>query len=178
MRTTVGLLLIAVLIVAPRAPRAAARDTEPRLYQEVRGKGETAEAARRNAFDNARELIIFDLRYNPEIDVRVVSRSFLEKSGMVHLNEMNRDGPPFEVTGRVKVELKNILALRELTRIQSMHQRHRQAALLLGGVVLGLLVLAGLLRLDELTRGYYTSRLLLVALALLALIVSALALWD
>ena len=58
----------------------------------------------------------------------------------------------------------------EEARVQEMHERHHQAALVVGGAMLALLLFTGMLRLDEATHGYYSGRLFAVAAILVTLI--------
>src|SRR5579885_3356686 len=68
---------------------------------------------------------------------------------------------------RVQVELstKNLGELAEEARTVRMHDRQLLLARLLAGAVAVLLVISGYLRLEDATRGYYTTLLLLAAVA-------------
>jgi hypothetical protein len=76
----------------------------------------------------------------------------------------------YQVEYVAEVNARHLDGLREWPRAQLMEFRQRQAAILLGGTVLALLVIGGALRLDTATRGYYSGRLFVTTTVLVGAI--------
>jgi hypothetical protein len=177
MRTFAGLLTAVTLLAGPAGLRA---DDVPSVSQEwqetVEGVGKTREAAHAAALKEAEAAVSRylvanypEIRWNP-------SGEYLKRTGIATLYRgPNRvddlDGSLYHVVYRLnRLNEHHLADLRELSRVPWMYQRHRQAALVLGGLVLSLLVFVGYLRLHEMTHGYYATRLFVVAAGLVALI--------
>src|ERR1700722_5791246 len=152
--------------------------TEP-----IKGEGLTKREAVDKAMQNAREEVIdFLAQKHPDIDWQP-NAHYLEKTAMVTLK-----GEPTKALARVKKEDgtiseyeyykasvnvvvtdQNVAEMREYSRQERVRKRHYLAALALVGVMIVLVVLAGYLRLEEMTRGFYTGLLRFSAVTLLVL---------
>jgi hypothetical protein len=126
-----------------------------------------------------------DVEWRPDV-------AFLRGSGIVQLpgevRELNlpKSGRAFEVRLRVCVLPEHLRKIREADathraerekadRLERVERRQRGAAVGLAAVVLGMLVVAGYLRLEEATRGYSTG--LLRAAAVVALVLLGAGAW-
>jgi hypothetical protein len=174
-----SLLAVFTLLAGGVAARAenSARGPVGELRERIEGEGETREAATRQALAKARdEVWEYISAKHPDLTIKPTGE-YLQRLGIVvriqgpdRVGGKNGDGP-FRVVYRVQPLTSHHLAdLRELSRVPYMGPRHRQAALVLGGLVLALLVFAGYLRFDEATHGYYAGRLFTAAAALVALV--------
>ena len=169
-----SLLTVLALLAGGTAVRADRRAQPDDLPESVKGKGETPEAAMRAALDEARGAFeqYLNARY-PEIQARPTVE-FLRRTHLVERVAepyLAQDQGRFEVLYRLRRPQESQLdELRERSRLPYMAPRHRQAAVVLGGLVLVLLVLAAYLRLDEATHGYYAGRLFGAAAVLVAVV--------
>ncbi len=180
MRLLAGPLLAVLTLLTGRVPARAddpAHGSTGELPDKVEGEGDTREAATKQALLKAREEVWqYLIAKYPDISVKPTAE-YLQRSGIVvriqgpsRADGKNGEGP-FHVVYRIQRLTSHHLAdLRELSRVPYMGPRHRQAALVLGGLVLALLVFAGYLRLHEATHGYYAGRLLAAAAVLIALV--------
>jgi len=171
--------------VAPGPPRAT---TEPsvRVWTEV-GREPTQNEAEQQAQENARAAVIGylherfpDLKWTPSKDdlVRygvIVVRSDETKPGTFG------DLKGFEATAHVDVtdpKLHQIQAEIDEARKNALEPavswRHTLVGRMLGSLVALCLVVFGYLRLEELTRGYYTTLLRLVAAGMVLMTVTGL----
>jgi len=166
----------------------------------VTGYGETAVAARANALYEAQDWLEHELRAELKpgwsVPRRLLEPAYLEKMGVINVKEAD---PPSRVPLRDVKDVKDDdAAMQQQYKVtltpqyakavlkeareewvaheQQERQSHavvRQHVLLrvLGGVLALLLVVAGYLRLEEATRGYYTALLRAAALGVLAMVV-------
>jgi hypothetical protein len=177
-------LAVPVRAEAPKAPRALA----DRQAENVKdGYGLSEETARDRARENARNWVVELLRKevgdaNWDPPTRLLDLERLEKEFQV----ISAAGEPKEsinVGGdttwvvRYKVHLTEdyLRAVQKQGRQELVMDRHLLLARVLGGVLAVLLIAAGYLRLEEMTRGYATHLLRLAAFALLGL--AGFALW-
>ena len=161
--------------VQPAQPAVA--DADPNL---VFGRNsEKKETAREIALAKARERVAQALTATyPEVGDWQPSLDDLRKHGLVRSEGQPQrvqvgDEEAWQVVFRVDVTTPKLQELRKLAMHQALlhrlQQRHKSVALVLAAVVALLLVVAGYLRLEEATRGYYTGLLRLGAAALLLL---------
>src|SRR5262249_21336703 len=153
---------------------------------EVDGYGPTPQDARARAMENAQERVIELLRreagdpnWDPPTDL--LDPDKLRQYAVVA--EVGKPEPSVQVDGdkalvaRYKVQLTDdsLRDVQKQARQERVQDRHLLLARLLGGALAVLLVAAGYLRLEEMTRGYATQLLRLAAFALLAL--AGVAIW-
>jgi hypothetical protein len=176
---------LALSWAAPRPPKTPrpirAKQVRPAAEDDiVDGYGATAAVARENALAHASKRVEELLRahfreesWTP--DPEQLESSYLERYGVVR-----EQGEPTTVEGangdralvaRYKVELtepyrKEVERVRREQRVQ---ERHLILARVLAGLVVVLLVMAGYLRLEDMTRGYATHILRAAAFGLVAL---------
>jgi hypothetical protein len=168
---------------APPPPAATARPVE----EIVDGYGPNAKAARARALENALERIAEILRQevgdpNWQVPADLLDPEKLEKEYAV-LSEVDKPKPAPEanddraLVARYKIQLTTdyIDAAQKQAMQERVLARHGLLARLLGGLLAVLLVTAGYLRLEEMTRGYATQLLRLGAFIVLAL--TGLAIW-
>jgi hypothetical protein len=174
MRLLAGpMLTVAALVAGPLYVRADnPSPPPPDLPTTVAGEGDSEAVATNTALEDAHKKVCKYLRAKyPDIEVKPTAE-FLQRARIINrIQGPDRRGVTWTVSYRVELPTSRLVEeLRELSRVPYMGQRHRQAALVLGGLVLALLVLAAYFRLDEATRGYFAGSLLAVAGALIALI--------
>ncbi len=165
--------LIAGLQVSPahaRPPRAEAAG-RPVLKQEFVGYGITVHDAEQHALEQARDW----LAEKGTFDWTPPSPDYLRRKGMVRFSEPTEQelklaGPMKVVKMTLTVTAAQAEELQQVAREQRMQQRQWLGARVLTGLVVLLLVAGGYLRLEEATRGYYTTLLRAVALGVLALV--------
>ncbi len=173
----------------PRKSRSSAPVTvKPAGPEEVvDGYGSTERSARARALENAQQRVAEMLRdkagdpnWKPPADL--LDPEVLERYGVI----AEMDSKPKESVGvdgdralvaRYKVQLTDdyLRAVQKEARQERVGQRHVLLFRVLGGVLAVLLVAAGYLRLEEMTRGYATHLLRLGAFAVLAVV--GVALW-
>ncbi len=169
---------------ASKAARKAAPLPAP-SPEEVDGYGHDAEKARDRALDNARQRIVGllqtemgDSDWQPPselLDLEKLQNSPPKGWGVI--TEVEKPKPTTEVDGdkalraRYKVQLtpSYLQAVQTHARQERVGERHLLLVRVLGGMLAVLLVTTGYLRLEEMTRGYYTRLLRLAAFAVLAL---------
>jgi hypothetical protein len=184
MQNLVGALVAAVSLLLGPAGLRADDQAWKELPETVEGYGETPEAAKSVALSKARDAVAQYLAANfPQIRVDL-SAKYLERKEIVvqvrglGVSKQGNDPAIYHVVYRInKLTDQQLGELRDRSRVPWMYQRHREAALVLAGLVLALLALMGYLRLDEATHGYYAGRLLGAAVVLVALAVLALWWW-
>jgi hypothetical protein len=166
------LILVAILGATTAAP---ARDTPSRGMPAIHvfGKGDTPDHADRAAIEMATNLIKDYLRDSHPDLLGTFPDRYLLKSKMLDRRGSAKqaivDGQlSYQVEYVAEVNTRHLDGLREWPRAQVMQYRHREAAILLGGAVLALVVIGGALRLDTATRGYYSGRLLVTTTVLVA----------
>lgn len=169
-------LLLSLLVQVPLAFAAAGpMPPEPPLEApvwEVEGHGINPVYAKDDALRQAREVVISyleslygDISWQP-------TKEYLRQTGIARMVGDPREirshivDKAFKVVMRVEVAPAHLREIQNLIREQRVAERHRLTALGLAGAVVLLLVLIGYLRLDELTKGYYTTALRLLALLL------------
>jgi hypothetical protein len=152
----------------------------------VDGYGPTAAAARDRALEHAQERVekLLQQRFrlagwkpSPE----QLAPEYLVRYGVVQPQGEPKPSPDLRdekaLVARYKVELTRDY-LREVQRVareERVQERHLILARVLAGLVVLLLVTAGYLRLEDMTRGYATQLLRAVAVGLVAL--AAVGLW-
>jgi hypothetical protein len=153
----------------------------------VDGYGPTAAAAKERALEHAQERVESLLRERFGADGWKPNEEQLSADYLIFYKVVTPQGEPEPAPGingndramvaRYKVELtKDYLGeVQRLAREQRVQERHLVMARLLGWMVVLLLVVAGYLRLEDMTRGYATRLLRLAAVALVA--VAGGALW-
>jgi hypothetical protein len=185
-----GLLVCGILAAGVAVPSAVAvpvpgnpgkAPERPDKTWEVVGVGATAEAAELNALRQARERVEEYLTgkygsrfFLPEDPAYLRSAGIARTEGDPRPTQKKfagqvLDGPPLEVTLAVELRPEHVRDLLQQGREQRMGQRQRLAGLGLAGVLVLLVVVAGYLRLEDATKGYYTTLLRLAALSVLGL---------
>jgi hypothetical protein len=157
---------------APRpAPKGA---TAIHFSQEVTADGLTAEDARQLAYEDAHEKVLAHLaEHHPKLGW-TPSREDLTRIGVISpKGEQAGEDPDtkkkfYEVKLQVEIKTEHLQEIAKMARHQRMHDRQVLLAKILGGLVALLVVAAGYLRLEDLTRGYYTTLLRLAAFGTVA----------
>ena len=178
-RLTIAALALAL---APLAGSAAAQQAD-RTPPPVSGFGQTKNDAQQNARENARAWVqsYLDDRF-PNLGWSPTAE-YLERIGAVRVDppkevELKDLGQGYEAAAHIDVTDAKLSVMQEqvneardrvLEPVRS--QRHFLVGRILAALVAVFLVMAGYLRLEELTRGYYTTLLRLGAGAVLALAV-------
>jgi hypothetical protein len=182
---------IRVSTAAPRGPRGAppAAAPAPDASRVCEGYGLTADDAKEDALKNAQAYVVefLDRTYgrlgwNPSADqltqagvVQWEGAPVERKLGSGEVVQVAR--ARVEITPKYRQEVdRQAHELERLARQQRSQHRHFLLARVFGGLVVLCVVVAGYLRLEDLTRGYYTRLLRLAALTVLAVTAAALAL--
>lgn len=140
---------------------------------EVEGFGKTAEAAREDALKQAREKVVEHLsqKYGSPVLLREDTlQRMTQEVGPPKEEELPVSGLVMKVTLTVQVKPEHVQEWQQQARELRMGERQRVAGLGLGGVVVLLLVVVGYLRLEDATKGYYTTWLRLAAASVLGLV--------
>jgi hypothetical protein len=197
MRFSLWLFFIAVCLVsalaqAPLSSAATRADnkggrarTLPELVAPIEGYGETDDDARAQALNNAEDRVLAFLAERRGITKYKPSRATLQALNILpeakdlevtqidlKIGPMNRAIVRLSVTPE-QFEKLNALAHQQAVEAETQERQERAekrqklAGLGLAGFVALLLVGAGYLRLEEATKGYYTTLLRLAALSLL-----------
>jgi hypothetical protein len=146
----------------------------------VDGFGTTATAAKERAMVHAQERVerMLQERYRetswkpPE---ELLATDFLTQHRVVQPLGEPKPAPGLgdekALVARYKVELTRdyLQAVQRVAREQRVQERHLILARVLGGLVVLLLVVAGYLRLEDMTRGYATTMLRVAAFSLVAI---------
>jgi hypothetical protein len=169
----------------------AARYSEPEAVQTsltsptwaVKGYGETVEDARQRALEKARDSVedYLEKRY-PSIGWQPTVGNLLAQS-VVKVDEPKPSEldqlKGYETTAHVDLRSANLVKLqaevdqaREQAQANVLYWRHLLVGRILAALVALFLIVGGYLRLEEMTRGYYTTLLRVVAGAALLLIVA------
>jgi hypothetical protein len=162
-----------------KAPPAMPRSVEPDETF-VEGYGETAAAADNRALVHAQERVEQLLRErfreaNWRPPEKLLTVEFLTDFRVIEPQGKPKTAPGLgdekAMVARYKVELTRdyVKEVQRIAREQRMQDRHLVLARVLGGLVVLLLVLAGYLRLEDMTRGYATTMLRVAAFSLVAL---------
>jgi len=142
------------------------------------GYGKSAEDAREVALKKAQDKLEEYLTQNfGRLDWSPVlgPRSRLEEWGVLREVtppepvELGPGEPAQRVQVRVEITGRYLQEVQKLAREERMQQRHLLLARVLAGLVALLVVVAGYLRLEDLTRGYYTTLLRVAAVGVLLL---------
>jgi hypothetical protein len=158
----------------PSGVAATPRATSPSW--EVKRFGETADDAKELALPAARDEVVSYFRRNvPALGDWVPTVEALQNKNVISLlGEPQPIGPdgtgPIEAKVKVEITPKSVQELVTEARTERMHDRQFLLARLLAGAVAVLLVTAGYLRLEDATRGYYTTLLRLAAVGLVAVV--------
>jgi hypothetical protein len=188
----VGLLAAVSQLAAPQggpraeaATRATLRKGHKPDERVVDGYGRTPSAARQVALENAQARVeeLLRRRYGPndwkpaEDQLRpeyLTEMGVIRDAGEPSVTEV---GGERVVVARMEVDLtpRYLDAVQRVARQQRVQERQAALGRVLAGLVVAFLVVAGYLRLEEATRGYYTRLLRLAAVALVA--AAAVALW-
>ncbi len=193
MRPKTWLSLLAICLTAggarAQAPdparNAAKQDARPvaadsRTWSNVvQGFGETWESAKQNGLREAEQSVAAHLReLEPTLDW-VPAAEDLRRWGMVkevkhEVVESPRLGRHHRVELLVEVTDRNIQEIRARDRDERALGRHLLSAKLLAALVGLLAAIAGFVRLEELTRGYYSGLLRLLLLLSVGLVAAGL----
>jgi hypothetical protein len=159
---------------APARPPATVRAVKGPIKllarEEFTGYGSTVKDAEASVLEQAQDWL------NEHVDVGwKPSADYLRQKGLVHFGEpaeetLEHAGHVYVVKGQLEVNSTQAEEMRQVARGQRMVQRHLVFARILGGLVCLFVVAGGYLRLEEATRGYYTTLLRLAALTVLALV--------
>lgn len=152
----------------------------------VDGYGETAEAARKNALEKVIEVVEARLgkKFDSErsIPAHLVTPAYLEKMSVIAEDGEPEKDPNADnaLRARYKVNItgayldtvnsesrKAWMAEERSERQERVVDRHLSLARVLFGVLAVLLVVTGYLRLEEATKGYYTTLLRMAAIGVL-----------
>jgi hypothetical protein len=176
-------LILLAGCAAPSEPQGVhAASTGPTWA--VKGYGETVDDARERALEKARTSVeeYLENRY-PNIGWQPTIQALLADS-VVKVDEPNpgnfvADRPGYEATAHVDLRDANLGKLqtkvdqaREQAQENVIFWRHLLVGRILAALVALFLIVSGYLRLEELTRGYYTTLLRVGAGAVLLLIVA------
>jgi len=188
MRSKWWLMLLAMILLASTirvslsvasGPPASPRRAVERKENVVDGYGPTPDAARERALENAQERVktlLLDRFGNRgwTLAPAQLDTDYLLESGVVQEQgepEPTKGVAEGAIVARYKVELTRHY-LEEVQRVahgQRVQERHLVLARVLAGLVVLLLVVAGYLRLEDMTRGYATQLLRVSAFTLVAL---------
>jgi hypothetical protein len=144
---------------------------------DVKGVGASENAARTDsdALEKAcQDLAAYLKRHYPDIDWQPTVED-LEQAKMIEVvgepaKKTSDSGETYYVaTLKVALNQQQLLALRETARQHRVQDRHHTAALALVAICVFLVVAVGYLKLEEMTRGFYTGLLRVVAVGILAL---------
>jgi hypothetical protein len=166
--TWIGLLMLGLIAAAVRVSVADAQ-SHARGSAEVvvTGKGSDIvynkpETAEKIAVENARENFEKELtRRFGEYDWKV-STEELRRQGLIEVGDaepfvLDKDQPPLVVKeAKIRVTHKFLQELGDQARAERKYERQMVLARVLIGAVVLLLTVAGYLRLEEATKGYYT----------------------
>jgi hypothetical protein len=164
--------------VRPEAPKA------PVATLPVKGYGADPESAEQNAYGAAAVALGQWLAENrPDITGWEPTAEYIRQRDMARADGDPQDvdfNPPVggfksakEVRLNVEIRPQNLEEMAEIARHARMDQRQAWAGRGLAGAVAVLLVVAGLLHLEEWTRGYYSRLLRVGAVVLLILLILA-----
>jgi hypothetical protein len=167
-----------------KAPPAMPRAFDPDENM-VEGFGETAPAARNRALVHGQERVEKLLRERFREANWTPPQELLAAEALTHYGVLEEQGKPEPAKGlgddramvsRYKVQLTNryLEKVQSVAREHRVEERHKLLARMLGGLVVLLLVVAGYLRLEDMTRGYATTILRVMAVSLVALTCGAL----
>jgi hypothetical protein len=141
----------------------------------VDGGGIDVRSARRDALKQARGYVLVYLQslygefnWHPN-DEYLLQTGIATPIGEPQEVMLPVSGKSFKVSMHVQVLPSHLPDVQHHIREDRMAERHRLTALGLAAVVVALLVLMGFLRLDEWTKGYFTTPLAVLALLLAGL---------
>ena len=166
---------------APARPAPRPADEDERV---VIGYGRTDRAAREVALVKAQARVEEDLR---QLYARTGWRPVAAQLEPEHLTRLgvvrevgtsvdrNQEGQRIKVSLRVELTPQYLHEVRQAARQEVVLVRLLLLARVLGGLVILLVVMAGYLRLEEATRGYYTG--LLRGAAVVVVLLAGVALW-
>src|SRR5216683_886620 len=148
--------------------------------QEVKGYGETPDDAKEAALDIAQaEASKYFRLHVPAIGDWMPSQASLLNKKVIGLiddpQQVENQGlarATYEVKAKVEITPKSLQELTTEARTDRMHDRHLILARILAGIVVVLLVMSGYLRLEDATRGYYTTMLRLAAVGVVGVVVA------
>jgi hypothetical protein len=162
------------VVSGPQPPRPQAPPRQVMYHQDFEGYGETAQDAQRHALDQARDWMADNvpLGWAPDKDHAEVMR----ERGYVTFEEpkqidLPHSGPMKVVKAHLDITQMQAAQIQEQALKQRSQERSGILARVLVGLVALLLVAGGYLRLEEATRGYYTTALRVTAIGLLVLVV-------
>jgi hypothetical protein len=168
----------------PRVPPAAAPAPEPTKvlegYYPLTGEETREDAgkkAQEDALNKAHDYVVRDLGLNWNPTVEQLTRAGMVKlEGAPEEKKLGAGEVVMRAVARVEITSQSHQQLESLARQQRSQHRHVLLARGLAGLVVLFVVVAGYLRLEDLTRGYYTQLLRLAAIGVLAGAAAALAL--
>lgn len=146
----------------------------------VVGIGESAKDAEQEALEKAQAEVIALLRQQSPPIEWVPPIDYVKKKLVRGItNEGTKDLPPpvgrvYQVSVRVGLDSETRSEILKLDRHARTSQRMLFLVEILGGIVVVCTAIAGYIRLDELSKGYYTGLLRLAAVGLVAVVVAGL----
>jgi hypothetical protein len=152
------------------------------LLEEVQGVGKTRDEAEADALKRACEQVSKILTGQSGETIWKPSPAFLRQAGAIRLLGepeavvLPGDGENVRVKLAIELTPEVLGQVRQQIRMQRMGERQRVAARGLGAIMAVLLVVFGYVKFEDLTKGYYTTLLRLMALA--ALVATGLCLWK
>jgi hypothetical protein len=176
----IPLALIAGCAVAPYESPAAHRASDGPAWT-VKGYGETTDDARERALEKARDSVEEYLqKHFPNIGWQPTIQGLLAES-VVRVDDAKQGDfaelKGYESTAHIDLRDANLAKLqvdvdqaREQSQASALYSRHLILGRILAAFVALFLIVGGYLRLEELTRGYYTTLLRVGAGAVMLLI--------
>ena len=187
MRLSLWIICIPLVVLAgcatgPSEPTAVRPGSTGPTWM-VKGYGENIDDARERALEKARDSIEEHLeKHYPNIGWRPTIQGLLAES-VVRVDDAKQSDlvelNGYEVTAHIDLRDANLAKLqvdvdqaREQSQANALFWRHLLVGRILAALVALFLIVGGYLRLEELTRGYYTTMLRVGVGAVLVLIVA------
>jgi len=144
-------------------------DLQAVVYEKtVEGLGLTKNEAFEDAIDKARAQVTHDLRLTVPVSAEFVRERLKLDQHEKELENFVKGDPAYRITVDLQMTRGTYLELAEADRAVRVDERMEGVARVLSIVVVALGALAGYVRLDEFTKGYYTGRLRLLTVAVVA----------
>jgi hypothetical protein len=169
--TALSLLAVCLLVGGLRGEETATGHLNGGVWSDTEsGSAPTAADARQLALAKARLKLIAYLHKREPALRWLPSDDDLDHWSMIRTDVPRLVEGKYEVTARATVTEEDFQKILARDRQERLGERHLLAAKLLVALVLLLAVGAGYFRLEEMTRGYYTGTLRVLALAGIALV--------
>jgi len=160
--------MIKPLKPAKLTPRRG-EDLQAVIYEKsVDGLGLTKNEAFDDAIEKARAQVTHDLGLSVPVSAEFVRMRLKDDQREEELKNFVKGDPAYRITVDLKMNRGTYLELAEAERSARVTDRSEGVARVLSVVVIALGALAGYIRLDEFTKGYYTGRLRALAVVLVA----------